>query len=689
MAGAAVIGALRVVLGADTAAFDKGLKDAQSTLGDFGNAIGKSAAAIGIAMAGAAVALGVAIKGAINEADNLGKMAQKIGIPVKELSALKYVADLADLSLDDLAKSVGILSKNMSAIAGGAINPTAAALASLNISVKNSDGTLKSSSQVMSEVADRFSKMQDGAGKTALAMQIFGKSGKDMIPLLNSGKAGIEEMKREAELLGVTFDEKTSKAAEGFNDNLKRLSSVKAGISIQIMSALVPALERLTNTMVQVAKDTNIVKNVSEALTRTIVFLYDNVYLLGQAFLVLVGLKVAAAIVTMTLAFINLARAVITTGVAVTLLNAAKTLSIAKVAAFGAIVLWATGNLPAFTAALGEMGTAIRNALPADIGDTITKGLEKVGLDVKALSGDLSGLGVAGKQADEVLKNLKPPPIVSEEMLNKAKKIKEEIEKLTLQARLLKGDFDALAPGFIEAAVSMKLFDGSGVKLATTVAQLSPQLQQLNQAMLVFKGQQLTEDVMTPWEKYEQQLSRINQLLAAGAISQQTYGRAAKAAAQDSINMTTQYATEVGNALTTIFKGNKAASIAAAVINTAVAITKALSAYPPPWSFAMAALQAAAGAAQIAAIKSTSAPKFATGGSFKVGGVGGPDSQFVGMQLTPGEMVEIKKGDQDKSNFTPVNVTINGDVSRNQVRELFETLNNGMRDGYRLTLVPA
>lgn len=62
----------------------------------------------------------------------------------------------------------------------------------------------------------------------------------------------------------------------------------------------------------------------------------------------------------------------------------------------------------------------------------------------------------------------------------------------------------------------------------------------------------------------------------------------------------------------TMFKINKAAGIANAIVNTAAGITKALATYPPPLSFAMAAAQAAAGFAQVSAIKST---EFEGGGS--------------------------------------------------------------------------
>ena len=61
----------------------------------------------------------------------------------------------------------------------------AKAFKALGISVKDNEGNLRSSEEVFLDVADKFSKMEDGAGKTTLAIKLFGKSGADLIPLLN------------------------------------------------------------------------------------------------------------------------------------------------------------------------------------------------------------------------------------------------------------------------------------------------------------------------------------------------------------------------------------------------------------------------------------------------------------------------------------------------------------------------
>lgn len=258
MAGNAVIGALRVVLGADTAALEKGLKDAQGRLSAFGSSAGKSLAIAGAAMSAAALGMAVAVKGALNEADKLGKMAQKIGVPVEELSALKHAADLSGLGIDALEKGVGKLSKTMVEAAAKPMSEAADAFRALGVSVTNSDGTLKSSTQVMADIAVKFEGLKDGAGKTAVSMSLFGKAGKDLIPLLNSGKDGLAGMMGEARQLGITLDTATAKSAEAFNDNLARLGAVFRGIVLQIASGVAPELEKLTGQMVLFAKETNL-----------------------------------------------------------------------------------------------------------------------------------------------------------------------------------------------------------------------------------------------------------------------------------------------------------------------------------------------------------------------------------------------------------------------------------------------
>lgn len=264
---ASTIGALRVTLGADTAQFESAMKRAQGGLGGLAGVAKTAGLAVAAGMATATTALGFAVKGAIDAADAMNDAAQQFGVPVAELSRLKYAAELSGSSLEGLGTGIKKLSRNMADVAGGSGKAAAAAFDRLGISVRNSDGTLRGSSEVLSDVADRFDEMQDGAGKTATAMALFGKSGADLIPMLNEGREGLEALKDEADQLGIVIDEKTARAADAFNDNLGRLKMAGQGMATQITAQLLPTLLSLSGVFVSAAKDASFVAASSQILS--------------------------------------------------------------------------------------------------------------------------------------------------------------------------------------------------------------------------------------------------------------------------------------------------------------------------------------------------------------------------------------------------------------------------------------
>jgi hypothetical protein len=227
---------IKVKIGADTSDLDKGLAAATKNLGKF-------AAAAGVGIAGAAIAaatgLAVLTKRAIDNADELGKASQKMGMTVEALSRLQYAAKLSGVELGGLQTGMNALARNMAS--------NSDAFGQLGVSITNSDGTLRSSVAVLGDVADRFAGMEDGATKTALALSIFGRAGADMIPMLNAGSAGLAAMAQESDNVGNTIDGKTAKAAERFNDTLSKIEATMGGVVNKVMVAVLPALQDLAD----------------------------------------------------------------------------------------------------------------------------------------------------------------------------------------------------------------------------------------------------------------------------------------------------------------------------------------------------------------------------------------------------------------------------------------------------------
>lgn len=221
---------------ASTSKFEKGLM-----------AAGAAAVAVGGTIA-------VLTQQAADYTDKLGKMAQQIGMTTEQLSSYSLAASLSDISTEEFGKSVSLLSRKMVDAASG--NEEAAkSFAQLGISVKNANGTLKGSDQVLEEIADKFAGAKDSATKTALAMDLMGRSGASMIPLLNGGAKEIKNIRDEAQRMGLVFSQDAFKAAEQFNDSQTRIGQSLIGLRQQI-----------GQTIISLVNQTGVFEKIAEAV---------------------------------------------------------------------------------------------------------------------------------------------------------------------------------------------------------------------------------------------------------------------------------------------------------------------------------------------------------------------------------------------------------------------------------------
>jgi TP901 family phage tail tape measure protein len=223
--------------------------------------IGQKMQGIGIkvaAVGGVIVAsFGGMIKKTADYGDAMHDLSERTGVAVPILTSLSLAAQKSGTSMDGLARGFRLLANQMQAANTG--NKTAAALFdSLGIKVANADGSLRDMNDVMLDVAGRFSGMEDGAQKAALAQDLFGRSGMELIPLLNLGADGLKREQEEAAKLGLVLSKDAADAADKFNDNLKSLGGAVQGVGIQIGTMLMPAVQNLVIHL------TNIIAKVRE-----------------------------------------------------------------------------------------------------------------------------------------------------------------------------------------------------------------------------------------------------------------------------------------------------------------------------------------------------------------------------------------------------------------------------------------
>lgn len=190
---------------------------------------------------------------AVNNADRLDELSSRLGISTEQLSAWGYAAKLSGTDLESLTGSIQKFSKTVAA-AADANSRQAELFASLGINVKDAAGNLRDVEELLPEVADKFRALNNDTTETALAMELFGRSGAELLEFLNKGSAGIDELGEQARDLGGIIDTETAAAAAKFNDELDKLRVVVNGLFTQLARELLPELTKLVQEFTNSAK---------------------------------------------------------------------------------------------------------------------------------------------------------------------------------------------------------------------------------------------------------------------------------------------------------------------------------------------------------------------------------------------------------------------------------------------------
>ncbi|MDZ7890028.1 MAG: hypothetical protein U5M72_12560 [Pseudomonas sp.] len=207
-------------------------------------------------------------------------------------------AEQSGVSGESFEKGLRKLSTTMLEAATGS-EDAARGFSAVGVEFKNQDSTLRATDQVLLDLAERFKAMPDGAEKTALAVQLFGKSGAELIPFLNQGRDGINELAAEMQALGVQMSSETAAQAGNFNDALDKLKLATTSIGNQIIASLLPALNDMAGGMVESAKQGGTLRAILDGLALVLKTLALGAATVGKAFVALgeaIGAGVAAAV---------------------------------------------------------------------------------------------------------------------------------------------------------------------------------------------------------------------------------------------------------------------------------------------------------------------------------------------------------------------------------------------------------
>lgn len=177
----------------------------------------------------------------INEIDRMTKIS---GLASDAFQKMAYAAKMTDVDTETLGRGMKTLAGHMDDVRKG--NETAKILfEGIGISTIDAAGKTKSFDEILGQIADRFKSMPDGIQKVALATDLFGKSGQNLIPMLDKGSAGLKEFYTEAERLGIVLDEKLIKKGSELEDNFKRAEAWWSAFFKKIVVGAYEAIEAL------------------------------------------------------------------------------------------------------------------------------------------------------------------------------------------------------------------------------------------------------------------------------------------------------------------------------------------------------------------------------------------------------------------------------------------------------------
>ncbi len=288
---------IKILASDKTAKAFSGLKKRFAQLRSLANVAGK---AIGVAFIAAAAGLAAMTASAMKSIDALAKTADKIGITTEALAGLQFAGEQTGVSTETMNMALQRFTRRVSEAAQGsgeAVN----ALKELNIDAKSlSDLPLD---QQMGVVADSMQDVGTQADRVRIAMKLFDSEGVALVNTLAGGSAGLQNMAKEADLLGLAISRQDAARITMANDALNKASKLFEALGIQLAIAFGPLLTAITNDLSGTGKASeefgNTGQAVADALVNSFAYLRDvfhslyvggkvlqlGVYKLGEGFL--------------------------------------------------------------------------------------------------------------------------------------------------------------------------------------------------------------------------------------------------------------------------------------------------------------------------------------------------------------------------------------------------------------------
>lgn len=183
---------------------------------------------------------------AASYADEMLTASQVTGMSTDTLQEYRYAAELIDTDLEDVSKALAKNVKSMASAQSGS-KAYAQAYKELGIEVEDSNGNLRDSETVFWEAIDALGNMENKTKADAIAMQLFGRSARELNPLIKTGSDGFRALADEAHEAGAVLSESTLNSLGDVDDSIQRLNSQTAALKTVLGAGIAPILGTLAD----------------------------------------------------------------------------------------------------------------------------------------------------------------------------------------------------------------------------------------------------------------------------------------------------------------------------------------------------------------------------------------------------------------------------------------------------------
>lgn len=177
--------------------------------------------------------------------DNTNKLAARLGFTYAEMAGLANAGALVDVSMETIGKATQKAEIAFAKAAGGSKAATAA-FEAIGLSVDRLNGM--TAAERFQAIAQAISQLPTEAQRAAAAVQIFGKSGVELLPMFQQGAAGIQAATAEAQRFGLALTQAQVDNVDAMGDSFDRAKQAISGVIQQVVAYLAPAIEKVVTT---------------------------------------------------------------------------------------------------------------------------------------------------------------------------------------------------------------------------------------------------------------------------------------------------------------------------------------------------------------------------------------------------------------------------------------------------------